>query len=195
MRGRNGGTELQLALDDAKRISRDPRLEPGRALVALHAALHVLADGFRQLRGRRASEGRYRSDRRQRVGGVDGGSDPEECEEVPLALTDAAPDRSELDGARRSTEVRRRLQRADRCPLHGGVNLPPVDSLEGDRRTAGRLVGGEEVRDSTEAAHLAGTAEAPGRRTQPADVLGRVPRVGQLPVEHAAQALSTDEEV
>ena len=61
--------------------------------------------------------------------------------------------------------------------------------------TARRLVGGEQIGDGAEAADLAGAAEAPGRRTQPADVLGRVASVGELPIEHAAQAVGPDEQV
>ena len=60
---------------------------------------------------------------------------------------------------------------------------------------AGRGVRAEQIVEGAEAADLAVTPEAPGRRAEPPDVLGRVTGVGELPVEHAPQALGADQEV
>ena len=94
-----------------------------------------------------------------------------------------------------AAQVRGGLQRADDRPLHRGVHLPPVHPVAVHRLAAGGGVGPEQLLEGAEAAHLAAAAEAPGRRTQPPDVLGRVAGVGQLPVEHAPQAVGADEEV
>ena len=65
----------------------------------------------------------------------------------------------------------------------------------GHGAAAGVAVGVEQVVEPAEPADLARAAEAPGRGAEPSDVLGRVAGVGQLPVEHAAQALGPDQEV
>ena len=95
-----------------------------------------------------------------------------------------------------AAQVRRGLQRADDRPLDRGVHLPPVHPVAGviaSPPAAG--VRAQQLGERTEATHLAAAAEAPGRRAQPPDVLGRVARVGQLPVEDAAQPVRPDQEV
>ena len=64
-----------------------------------------------------------------------------------------------------------------------------------DLAAPGGGIGPEQLVQGPETSHLAAPAEAPGRRAQPADVLGRVARVRQLPVEHPAQAVGADQEV
>ena len=89
----------------------------------------------------------------------------------------------------------RGLQRADDGPLHRGVDLPPPDPDRIDDRTARRGVALEEIVERAEAAHRPRSAEAPGRGAEPADVLGRLAGVGQLPIQHRPQPVGTDQEV
>ena len=63
------------------------------------------------------------------------------------------------------------------------------------RRAARRRVGGHQLAERAEAADLPAATEAPGRGAEPADVLGRVAGVGQLPVEDATQPVRPDQEV
>ena len=70
-----------------------------------------------------------------------------------------------------------------------------MHALTRHRLAARGGVGGQQLVQRTETADLARAAEAPGGGAQPADVLGRVARVRQLPVEHAAQPVRPDQEV
>jgi len=63
------------------------------------------------------------------------------------------------------------------------------------RLAAGGRIGVEERVELAETAHPAPATEPPGPGAQPSDVLGWVPQVGELPVEHATQTGVVDEEV
>ncbi len=70
--------------------------------------------------------------------------------------------------------------------MHGG-RLGSITTAVG--------VGPEQGVELAEPTHPTGPSEAPGGGAQPADVLGRLPDVGQLPVEHGVQTVATDQEV
>ena len=65
----------------------------------------------------------------------------------------------------------------------------------GHPAAAGVLVGGQQLAQVPHAADHTGPAEPPGRCAQPAEVLGRVARMGELPVEDGTQAAGADEQV
>ena len=64
---------------------------------------------------------------------------------VPLGLADPAAERGELVAATHPAEVVVRLAGADHRPLDVAERLPVADPVAVDRRTAGRLVGGDEL--------------------------------------------------
>jgi len=57
------------------------------------------------------------------------------------------------------------------------------------------FVGADELIDRAEAADGERRAEAPGLHAQPAEILQRIPEMGELPVEHGADAVGTDDQV
>ena len=194
MRGRDRRPEAELAFRHPQRIARHARLEAGAVRAPLHQTVEVLAHGLDELGRGRPSEGRRRPIRRVGPGGG-GRRRAQEGEEVPLALADAPADGGQLDRAGGATEVRRGLQGADGGPLHRGVHLPPVDAFGCDGVAAGVAIGGQQFGQRAEPADLALAAEAPGGGAQPADVLGGVAHVGELPVEDAAQPIGSNQEV
>ncbi len=196
MSGPDRRAEAQFALDGPECVARDARLELLATLGARHDRFEVLAHRLYQLGRSGSAEGRQCDARRGLVGTVLGwDAHTQEDEEVPLALADPAADSGQLDRARGAAQVGRGLERADGGPLHGGVDLPPVDPSQGHGLTTRLGVRGQQRIKRAEPADLAGAAEAPGRRAKPADVLRRVAGVRELPVEHASQPASVHEQV
>src|SRR5207237_4043989 len=80
-------------------------------------------------------------------------------------------------------------------PLQGAEALPPADDVWVHGAPRGPLVGTEEAVTLAEAADGMVDAEAPGFDAQPSQVLHRITDVGELPVEHGAQAVGPDDQV
>src|SRR5947208_15325858 len=118
-----------------------------------------------------------------------------QLEQLELHLGDAATEARELDAPRPVDEAPR-LHHADDRPLAVPEHLPPAHRRRVDGRAAGARVGGEELLALAEAAdRLRVRAEAPRAHAEPAQILHRIADVGELPVEHGAQALGTEDDV
>ena len=89
-----------------------------------------------------------------------------------------------------------RLAGADDRPLDVAHRLPPPDPLHRGRLAPGRLVGGEQLvqRSHTGDGEIV-VAEPPRADAQPADVLGRIARMAQLPVDDRRKAGLVDDQV
>ena len=198
VRGRDGRAPLELALDDRQARCAPPAPRsvprPRRAPSPRPRGTRAPPRRARPPSGARRAAGRGGADRggRGRVAGAPRPSRMKRSHSLSQTRRPMAASSTERVAPLRCD---RGLEGADGGPFHRGVDLPPVDPVAVHRLAACGLVGAQQVVERAEAAHLAGATEAPGRRAQPADVLGRVAGVGQLPVEHAAQALGPDEQV
>ena len=68
-------------------------------------------------------------------------------------------------------------------------------SLQPEVGTTGLPVGLEQLLPGAQSRDRRARAEPPGLHAQPAKVLGQVPQMGQLPVQHRPPALPADDEV
>src|SRR4051794_25028353 len=78
-------------------------------------------------------------------------------------------------------------QRAHHFPEHDACWIGPA---------TGGFVAGEQILARTETANgFVDLAEAPGVDANPAEILHRVAEMRELPIEHGAHAIGTDDEV
>src|SRR5262249_52770116 len=81
-------------------------------------------------------------------------------------------------------------------PLQVAEHFPEMDAGTVDRRAAALLVGAEELLALADATNrLVVAAKAPGAHAHPAQVLGSVADVRELPIENRAQPLAADDDV
>src|ERR1039458_524312 len=84
---------------------------------------------------------------------------------------------------------------AHQAPAQRSHHFPEHDRERIDA-AAGRFVTGEQFLTRAEAAdRLVDLAEAPGIDADPSEVLHRVAKMRELPVQHGANAVGTDDEV
>src|SRR5262245_31113950 len=114
-----------------------------------------------------------------------------ELQQLELGLAGAPTDAGQLD-VLHAPEERLRLHDRHDAPAQVAEHLPPARDRGIDRIPAGALVGREEALALAEPAHGQRRAEPPRAHAEPADVLHRIADVGQLPVDHGAQALGAD---
>ena len=81
------------------------------------------------------------------------------------------------------------------APADHAEQLPEQQPLGLDPHATGRLVGRDQLFAGPEAAHWPLAAEAPGADADPAQVFHRIAQVGDLPVQHRAQALFADDDI
>ena len=75
-------------------------------------------------------------------------------------------------------------------------HLPPAELVERDLPPTGLLVGTEQLLTGSAAERRSiDGAEAPGPYAHPAEVLGAVPGVHRLPIDHSAKPLLTDDQI
>src|SRR5216684_5492890 len=80
-------------------------------------------------------------------------------------------------------------------PLHVAERLPVANVLRIDGKSTGALVSGVEVLARSEAPDRPAAAEPPGADTQPAEIHHRIAKLGQFPIEHAADAIFIDDQI
>ena len=188
----NRRSELHLAFDHEEHVAGDPGVEPGSAVGAPEAWPRGVPAPLRPARPRSDARtarpvGREVDGRSIRLPVVS--SQAQEDEEVPLALAHPSTDGRQLHRPGGPAQVGGRLEGADHRPLDRGVGLPPPDPSGADRLPAGGRVRRRATRrGSPNPPTWPGAAESPRPGAQPADVLGGVAGVGQLPVEDGTEA-------
>src|ERR1019366_8522542 len=119
----------------------------------------------------------------------------QESQEIDFVLRGAPGDHRALDRGVGAPEGGHH-RGAHHPPAHGAEHLPEQRVVAFHRRAAGRLIAGPEILALAEAAdRLVDHAEAPGIGADPAQVLHRVADMGDLPVEHGADAVGADHQI
>src|SRR5260370_16121898 len=80
-------------------------------------------------------------------------------------------------------------------PLHVAERLPEADVRWIDGNAAGALICGKEVLTRSEATDRPAAPEPPGADAKPAEIHHRIAKLGQLPIEHAADAVFTNDQI
>src|SRR5258708_21414623 len=84
---------------------------------------------------------------------------------------------------------------AHHAPAQRAHHFPELDAI-GIGLAAGLLIAGKQLLARAEAAdRLVDFAEAPGIDADPAEILHGIAEMRELPVQHRAQALGTDDEI
>ena len=113
-----------------------------------------------------------------------------QLEQVPLGLADPAAERGELVAASHAGQVVVGLAGADHCPLDVPERLPVAHPIRGRRARRRPPRRPRRIIELPHARHRAVVvAEPPGADAEPADVLGRIAEVGELPVDHRREAV------
>src|ERR1700719_2180716 len=92
--------------------------------------------------------------------------------------------------------MRERLTYTDHSPSQRAERHPEAQGVVVDLPAAGAFVGRDQIGDRAEAAdELVGHSEPPRLHAQPTEILDGIAQVRELPIEHGADALGSDDEV
>src|SRR5260370_11056461 len=80
-------------------------------------------------------------------------------------------------------------------PLHVAERLPEADVRWIDGNAAGALICGKKVLTRSEATDRPAAPEPPGADAKPTEIHHWIAKLGQLPIEHAADAVFIDDQV